>query len=886
MAKFKKLYINGVLLEQNQLENYMQKIASDHIVRNKSNKITYPIPRVKENYNYIKMVYKLLSEHVKLGIIIHPAGEWLLDNFYIIEKTVKTVIKDMPLKKYLDFPSIASGTYEGFARIYVLSSEIVGYTDAKIDDDILLKILTSYQMKNNLNMEEIWSLGTFLQIALIENIRMICERIYSAQIQKYKVENIIERLIENKNEDKLKYKNLPSYKTKILGYREMKYPFIEYMSFRLKNYGKQAYSFLKVLEEQIDMIGTNINDVIKKEHFNMASKKVSIGNSIISINNLSRINFLQIFENINSVEEILNQDPANVYEFMDYKTKIYYRNIIKEISKKTKISEIFIAKKCLNLAKSAQKPYDNKKEIKRTHVGYYLIDDGKDELLYELTKKTVKKMKNETKSKMYIIIIFAFTLAVDILISNILYNQSKNIIISVLFFILMFIPAINEVTHIIQYILSKIVKSKIIPKMDFSKSIPAECTTMVIIPTIVKSKEKVEEVMKKLEVYYLANKNKNIYFTLLGDCSQSTRENESFDSDVENAGISMVSYLNEKYKNNDDMQIFNFIYRKRLWNEKESCFLGWERKRGYINEFNKYILGKTKNEFKINTIEDWKIRENKDIPKVKYIITLDSDTDLTLNSGIELIGAMAHILNKPVISNSENIVIDGHGIIQPRVGISLTASRKSEFTKIFAGNSGTDSYTNAISDVYQDNFSEGIFTGKGIYDVEVFEKVLDGEIPENTVLSHDLLEGSYLRCALSSDILLMDGYPTSYLSFKTRLHRWIRGDFQILPWLFKKRLNTLSKYKILDNIFRSQFEVFSISTIIFLLLISIFSNVKVWRYMLVILVILIMPLILDIINKIIFKKDGKKAPSMFTKSISRIKGKFYKSCFKYISFAR
>ena len=234
--------------------------------------------------------------------------------------------------------------------------------------------------------------------------------------------------------------------------------------------------------------------------------------------------------------------------------------------------------------------------------------------------------------------------------------------------------------------------------------------------------------------------------------------------------------MNEKYKEENSIPKFHFVYRKRFWNGEEECYLGWERKRGLLNQFNDYLLGKMESPFLVNTLE--KI----DIPFIKYIITLDADTNLILNSGLELIGAMAHILNKPVLNNKKDLVIDGHGLMQPRVGINLEAANKNLFTKIFAGSGGTDLYTNAISDVYQDNFDEGIFTGKGIYDLRVFSEVLSNEIPENTVLSHDLLEGSYLRAGLCSDILLMDGYPTNYLSFKARLHRWIRGDFQIARW--------------------------------------------------------------------------------------------------------
>ena len=310
-------------------------------------------------------------------------------------------------------------------------------------------------------------------------------------------------------------------------------------------------------------------------------------------------------------------------------------------------------------------------------------------------------------------------------------------------------------------------------------------------------------------------------------------------------GKEEVKKLNEKYPNKN-LGKFQFIYRKRTWCPSENSYLGWERKRGLLTQFNEYIVkninNKTQNKknknndepFLANTIKDYlENNENEEIQKIKYIITLDADTDLILNSGIELIGAMAHILNKPILNEQKTLVIDGYGIMQPRVGVNLNASKKSLFSEIFAGNGGTDSYTNAISDTYQDNFDEGIYTGKGIYDLEIFEKVLNKAIPENTVLSHDLLEGSYLRCGLVSDILLMDGYPYKYNAFMTRLSRWIRGDWQILQWLgntvknkneekVENPLNILSKFKILDNLRRSLLEI---SVILAFLLVSIL-NIK------------------------------------------------------------
>ena len=388
--------------------------------------------------------------------------------------------------------------------------------------------------------------------------------------------------------------------------------------------------------------------------------------------------------------------------------------------------------------------------------------------------------------------------------------------------------------------------------------------------------------MEKLEVYYIANKSPNIYFTLLGDCTESIKKEEDFDKEVIEEGIKQTEKLNKKYSKeneNKNLKLFNFIYRKREWNDKEGSYLGWERKRGMINQFNSYILGKTKNPFLENTIEryekEWKTEndEKEDVKKnIKYIITLDSDTDLILNSAEKLVGAMAHILNTPVIDEEKNIVVDGYGIMQPRIGINLELCYKNLFTKIFAGDGGIDCYTNAISDIYQDNFKEGIFTGKGIYDLKVFEKVLEKEIPENTVLSHDLLEGCYLRCGLVSDVMLMDGYPTKYNSFMNRLSRWIRGDWQIIKWLKNKKLNLLSKYKIFDNLRRSLVEITLVISLIYLLIISAIYKTKETGIFVTIILISILPFILEFLDILIFKKEGEEKQRTFTPKISGIKG--------------
>lgn len=864
----KVLEINGTMLDKQQLGLHLEKIATSHNLVTKSKKDTYPVPRMLENFEIIKQVYNLLSDHLKLGINIHPAGEWLLDNFYIIEEVVKQIQKELTIKKYINFLGIANGNYEGFARIYVLAAEIVAYTDGKIETEDLQSYLASYQTKKTLNMDEIWNIGIFLQIAIIESIKDVSEKIYSSQIQKYKVENIAERLIENKPKNQLTYNNI---REKLI-FKDMKYPFIEYMSYTLKRYGKKGYSYLKALEETVEMTGTSVSEVIKKEHFDIAVRKVLIGNYITSIKKIQRINFLEIFERLNGVEEILKQDPTNVYSRMDHKTKELYRNKIKEISKKTKISEIYIAKKILELSKEVNL------QSKEAHIGYYLIDKGINTLYTKLNYQSSREMKPEDKTKAYILGITLGTIILSLLFSYMInINNIGIIIISTIIFL---IPASEIVIQFVQYILNKIVKPKLIPKIDFSNGIDKENSTIVVIPTILKSKEKVKELTRKLEVYYLANKSDNLYFALLGDCSQSNKKEEEFDKEVIEEGLKQINILNKKYKNNN-LPIFHFLYRNRIWNEKESCYLGWERKRGLLNQFNEYILGHEENIFRQNTIEELKSKCK--LPDIKYVITLDADTDLVLDSAFELIGAMAHILNKPVIDKNKNVVIDGYGIMQPRVGINLDISYKTIFTKIFAGAGGIDSYTNAISDIYQDNFKEGIFTGKGIYDIKVFSKVLKNTIPENTVLSHDLLEGNYLRCGLASDILLMDGYPIKYMSFMTRLSRWIRGDWQIAQWIKKyikgseskkiiNPLNLLSRYKIFDNLRRSLFEISILIGIIYLNILSIIYNLKIHKQVFILLIITIFPFLLEILNQIILKKDNEQKQKTFTPKISGIKG--------------
>ena len=531
-------------------------------------------------------------------------------------------------------------------------------------------------------------------------------------------------------------------------------------------------------------MGSTVSEVIKQEHFDMAVKKVSIGNCIGSIKNILRIDIGSIFEELGGIEDILKSDPSGVFEKMDFKTKNYYRNIIKDISDKTKISENYIAETLLKLsAMGANDPVYPKK----SHIGYYLLKDRN--TLYKTLGVKYKEQSDEEKAQVYICANSLIPAMLSCILGITCYWLEMSTLISCLIAILSYIPFTEICIKTINFILNKKVKPTLIPKLDMSKGIPEDAKTFVVIPTLISNTDKISELIKKLEVYYLANKSENIYFALLGDCTSYKKKENEIDNSLAQKGLEEIAKLNEKYKETDFPK-FHFLYRNRKWNSHEETYLGWERKRGLLNQFNRFLLKKDNSDFKVNSLIG-----DIEVPEIKYVITLDSDTNLTLNSGLELIGASEHILNTPILSEYGKIVKDGYGIIQPHVGVNLEDSYKSIFSKIYSLSIGTDNYTNAISDVYQDNFGEGIFTGKGIYNLKIFEEVLGNEIPENIVLSHDLLEGSYLRCALASDILLLDGYPAKYNSSVQRQHRWIRGDWQIIRWMRKRSCRQIWSYK-------------------------------------------------------------------------------------------
>ena len=795
------------------MEGFAKRIAIDHKVSKGSRRSSFPLKGLSESFNYISKAYDILDESISLGVSIPPSGEWLLDNFYLIEEQVNSIKNELSFEQYKRLPSV-----NGVARILVLARELVSFTDACITEENVEVFIRAYQSRKNISMEELWLFPVMLKIAVIEYIREICKRIVASQLHKFKVESLFERLVVKKGVQRFhKYKGV-SVDMEATAY-------VEHLIFLLKKLGRDGKPYLDILEEELARVGTNSSDIVKFEHYDLALRRVSMANSITSIRNIIRFNFTNVFENINSVESFLMQDKW--YSRMDYDTRNEYREAIRNIARNADVSEIYVVSKLLELCSAGE------------HIGEFLIGDKRN-LLYEKIGYRVKYRFNKLAN--YLICIYLPTVVFSVLLARDL-------------FFLSLIPLSEIFVYVVNRVISKSVKPKRLPRLEI---IPENVSTFVVVPTLLNSADRVRELVKSLEVYYLANKMDNLYFALLGDASESDSEYMDYDEEIANVGVEEVAALNEKCGKN----LFFFLYRKRIFNDKQGKWLGYERKRGMITEFNNFLLTGDNGTFRVNTI--------KEHPYIKYVITLDADTELVLDAAHKLIGIMEHPLNRPVVENG--IVVKGYGLVQPKVGISIESANATLFSKIFAGSGGIDVYSTAESNVYQDLFDEAIFTGKGIYNVEIFQSLLSKEIPENTVLSHDLLEGSYIRAGLASDVEVIDGFPARVNSYMLRLHRWTRGDWQIKRWIYRGPLNKLSRYKIFDNLRRSTVDIF-----LLLLLFFGFFGIP--------LLVIFAPFFIDLLDKVVnFKGGAKRERSRkYLPIISGIKGSFYR-CFLCLMF--
>ena len=804
--------IRDASLSVEELEDHARKMALDHLVSSKGNIVNRPISRMNENYSYIRQVYKDLNTEAMQKRAIPPAAEWLLDNYYIIEEQVKIVRRDLKQKNYAKLPVLKNGHFKGYARIFAIGTELISHVDGKIEESALLKYLDAYQTHNVLFEREISVIPAMLRLALIESTRICCEKIRETQNQWNQADEIVEKWW---NADVV---DLAKIKSFISDIDEVNPSFIEHLFFRLRRSGRSYTNVLRFIDERLHKFATTTEAIAQKEHNAQAVNTLTVGNCMVSLKYVSNLNWVNLFEATSYLEKILCDDPDGTYRKMDIDSRSFYRRKVELLAKTYGVSELHIGREAISLAKQAKSKNGNASKDeegcnRKAHVGYYLVGNGL-KRLEELQKgelgslaKGIKLITNHPGVTYMGSITIAIILFMAWIINHSLKLAGYEPFIGILVAVAILLPVSEIVITLVNWIVTKIKAPTIFPRLELKDGIPNQMSTMVVIPALITDKKRGAELLENLENHYLSNTEENLYFALIGAFKDSEDEVTKGDKGILKTTADGIQKLNEKY-GKDRKDIFYFYNRTRIFNESDNNWTGWERKRGALMEFNELFLGAEDTSFSFYS--------NLVLPdaNIEYVITLDADTILPFGMAKKMIGTMAHPLNRPVIDEKRGIVVEGHGLMQPRVSFDMDSSNRSIFSRIYTGQEGIDTYASAISDVYQDLFGEGIFTGKGIYDLKVFQQVLENVVPENAILSHDLLEGSYVRAALVSDLELVDSYPSKYNSFMARLHRWIRGDWQLLPWLSRRIFNKkgekiqnpltyVSIWKIVDNLRRS-----------------------------------------------------------------------------------
>ena len=760
-------------------------------------------PSLRRNLQILKAIAERYRAAIELRRTIPPAGEWLVDNLYVIIEHAKIVQKNFPTDYHRKLPVIISGPDQGRRRVFALINGFLESTGGKCDPSLISGYLWAYQKVQPLTMGELWAIPLVLRLTIINRIKSLFEN-----VDRYALPSK-EALILEKEVSPLLVPDCPSIHaviSQIESAMNLTNPAVLINLAHEFRESSEAATLMKWLDEKAQSQGCSLQELMDEERRRMAEQRTEAGYLITGLHEITHMVWEDRFEELSQVEQILRTDPARVYPGMDFASRDLYRHELERIARRQKISEITIAHKAVELAENTHDHPDSAHI--HNHVGYYLIDDGRQMLYRALERRNphswVRKLHPHGVYFFSLIALMVlFYTAVTIGVRSFAAFTALELF---LLFLVFLIPAGEWATQLFHRFLTAVCRPKIIPKMEYTNGVPAESATMIVIPTLLTSVEATEELAQKLEVYHLGNMDPRIIFGLLTDFTDAPNETIEGDGDKVNAALAWIDELNSKYPHPTG-SYFHLLHRKRLWNPSEGVWMGWERKRGKLMEFNALLSGEENTSFSV-------VSDKRLFPTVRYVITLDTDTQLPRDAAFQMIGAIAHPLNKPIVSEIKHRVVRGYGILQPRVAISVDSTNRSFFASVFGGETGIDAYSCAVSDPYQDLFHCGIFTGKGIYDVKVFDQLLRGHIPENSVLSHDLLEGGFLHAGLLSDVELIDDYPSTFISNLSRQHRWVRGDWQLLPWLGRRiknqqgqwtpiRLPLLTRWQMVENLFRS-----------------------------------------------------------------------------------
>ncbi len=809
------------------------------------------LPRLTANEKLLR-AYNEETLQVEKSRRITPASEWLLDNFYLIEEQIRMARRHLPRGFSRELPHLTSGPTAQLPRVYDLALELISHVDGRIDAEHLTSFVAAYQETVPLKLGELWAVPIMLRLALIENLRRVAAMLECERKDRDAADYWTDRLIHIAETEPEKL--IVAVARMAQSGITLNRAFVTQFWTRLQQKAPTLKLALNWIEERLAAEGFTVEQLVQSENQNQAANQISVGNSISSLRFLDAMDWREFVETLSVVEQSLRRDPADVYGDMDFATRDAYRHVVEKIARHSEFNELEVAEMALDLAGR-----NAASSGRWSHVGYYLIDEGLPELEHSARMQVPLRMRVPRLVRRYPLTFYLGSISVISAALTVWFvwmamgvNPPSWVI--GLAALLGVVAASQLALALVNWAATVFMRPHLLPRLDFSSGIPAECRTMVVVPTMVTSARGTESLLEAIEVRYLGNRDANVYFALLTDFCDAPEEHLPNDEALLQQVRDGIAALNARYQE-DRPCIFYLFHRPRLWNEQDKVWMGHERKRGKLAEFNRLLRGGGIDRF--SRIEgDLGL-----LPHIQYVITLDTDTQLPRDAARQLAGAMAHPLNKPVYDRSCGRMVRGYSILQPRVAVSLPSASRSRFARLFSGDPGIDPYTRAVSDVYQDLFREGSFIGKGIYDVDAFERAVGGRFPENRILSHDLLEGSYARSGLVTDVQLFEEFPALYTADTRRRHRWMRGDWQIAHWLLPRvpgadvrrvanPIGGLSRWKIFDNLRRSVVPV----TIVGLLILgwlAVQQYAAPWT--LVIALILFLPGLLSVVADLVSK---------------------------------
>ncbi len=751
--------------------------------------------RLKNNEKVVLKAYQSIAAVTEEDKNLTPAAEWLLDNYHIVEEQIREIHDDLPPGYYKQLPKVADGYLKGYPRVLGIAWAFVAHTDSRFDPEMLRRFLLAYQEKSPLSIGELWAVAITLRILLVENLRRAADYITCGHESRQQADALAASLLASPDYSKPLDKLIQAFNR-----ASLPKTFTVQLVQRLRDQDPQLMPALQWLEEYFGRRSSSLEDIVREEHRLQGSTNITVRNIITSMRLISSLDWTEFFERVSLVDDLLGRESK--FKLMDFPTRNLYRSAIEELAQCSEQSELEITKLALDLAANSSQELGQRTK----DPGYYLISAGRAGLEKQIDFKPQLRrlfVRLVAASGIYGYLGAVFVLSALVLGAGALLLFSFGLALWQLLLVLVLgsLPVFDLVLAFINQILTKTLKATLLPSLSLSEGVPENLKTMVVIPTMLTSLDGVKAQLRALEIHHLASQDGHLHFALVTDWLDAPTESLPTDQILLEAAQSGVAELNALYGSTGTSPLFLIFQRKRRWSVGENCWMGWERKRGKLHELNQLLRGDTKTSFL--AMEGVCAQF---LAKIKFIITLDNDTRLPMEAARRLIGKLAHPLNRALHDPRTGKVLDGYALLQPRVSYSLLSGQESSlFQRVFSSVGGVDPYAAAVSDVYQDLYCEGSYAGKGIYDIDAFELALKGKVPENSLLSHDLFEGIFARAGLVSDIEVVEEFPARYDESSLRQHRWTRGDWQLLPWIFGRDsgLSPLGAWKMLDNLRRS-----------------------------------------------------------------------------------